>query len=114
MINPPGSAPAGGTEFCRPSLGSSLTGRVCVLLFHAPADPDYDLPGAAASDSAHKRAGQCGSAAGSRQPAVAGAVPAGGPGGGPRRVLDPSGVARGAVAVALPCHSPFLEGARLD
>ena len=58
--------------------------------------------------------GNASSAGGDGQPALAGAVLPGRPGGGSRRIRHPSCLARGAVPVALPCHPPFLQGARLD
>ena len=66
---------------------------VYFLSTHLPIQ-DHDIPDPAASDSAHERPGQRRSAGGDGQPALAGAVLPGGAGGGPRRVLDPSGVAR--------------------
>ena len=85
-----------------------------VLPLHASTDPDHDVPDPVACHSTHASAGQRRPAASDGQPALAGAVLPGRAGGGPRRVRHPPSAPRSAVAVALPCHPPFLQGARLD
>src|SRR5260370_40353989 len=67
---------------------------------HPPAPPDHIVPDSASRDATHESPGQRPSAGGDGQPAPAGAGLPGGSGGGPRRVLDPSSVARGALVVA--------------